>query len=329
MISKNINIILFLLLSLFGFSASGQGIVVLKSSNAKPYNLALEGFKSVNNLNISEFVLSEIEGNDKDLIKQIESFSPDAVFAIGTAALIFANDKIKDIPIVYSMVYSPEKHITRNRNITGIDLFTPIEFQACKLKLLFPDKKRIGVMFNPVITGDMVNMSKKIFNKYGIVLISQNVNNPKYVPKVLRKLTEKIDLLWLLPDSTVLNKESFEYISLYCLQKGIPVVSHSVSLVKLGCIAAFSADYYGIGKQSAEIVKNIVVNNKEYPQVIELTNMKLFISKVLAKEYNVEFLKADIVDVDEKVFIYDFKTSKNINSNNIHHWNFVQNSKIQ
>lgn len=65
MIQKKTNIVLFLLLSLFGFSVYGQDIMVLKSSNSKPYNLALEGFKSVNKLNISEFVLSESEENGK------------------------------------------------------------------------------------------------------------------------------------------------------------------------------------------------------------------------------------------------------------------------
>jgi len=304
--------IVFFLLFIDCVCADGYDVVILKSRDARPYNRVTEGFQSVGNGNVSALTLSDKTGNDLEIKKRLKSLSPDIVFAIGTNALIFANDETDNIPIVYCLVLKPEQYVTKERDMTGIAFMASVKFQAQKLKLINPDIKRIGVMYDPGNSSSLIKESKLIFKESGIDLIAKKVYSTKAVPAVLRSLEGKVDMLWLIPDGTVMTEESFAYMVSYSLQKNFPILTHAESFVRAGCLISFSVDYLGVGKQAAEIVEKMVENDTKFPLLVDAVKLKMTINKILAREFNIKLNNSNFVESDEKVYIYDFMLNENM-----------------
>lgn len=231
---------------------------------------------------------------------------------IGTNALIFANDETDNIPIVYCLVLKPEQYVTKERNMTGIAFMASVKFQAQKLKLINPDIKRIGVMYDPGNSSSLIKESKLIFKESGIDLIAKKVYSTKAVPAVLRSLEGKVDMLWLIPDGTVLTEESFAYMVSYSLQKNFPILTHAESFVRTGCLISFSVDYFGVGKQAAEIVEKMVENDTKFPLLIDAVKLEMTINKILARKFNIKLNSSNFEETDKKVYIYDFMLNWNM-----------------
>jgi len=101
-------------------SSEALEVAVVKGSDIKPYNEALEGFKTSCGCNTTEFIISEME--NEGIMERVLESSPDAVLAIGMDALIQVQG-IKDIPVIYTMVpYSPFLDLTR-KNVSGVIMF--------------------------------------------------------------------------------------------------------------------------------------------------------------------------------------------------------------
>lgn len=303
------NILLFLLFTLYGFSANGYEALVLKSNETKPYEIAIKGFKTVSNGKIYELDLSQTSDNQEILKDKIEKLSPNIVITIGAKALSFANNNINNIPILYCMVLTPEKVITNNKNIIGIDLMTPFKAQAKKLKSLFPNIKNVGVMYNPNNTGTTIKEAKKIFKDYGIDLVTKKIYTEKAVPKTLRSFKNNIDLLWLFPDVKVISKKSFQHIILYNLRNNIPIFSYAETLVRSGCLLSFSSNYFNIGQQAGTMANNIIEQNMVYPKTSQPDHMDLVLNKILAQKFNVKLDENHLKNSDEKVFFYNFEVN--------------------
>jgi putative ABC transport system substrate-binding protein len=78
------------------------------------------------------------------------------------------------------------------------------------------------------------------------------------VSEALENLIDRIDALWLLPDSTVVTKESFGLIKSATLENNIPLLCTSDIFVKAGALAAVFSDYGHTGRQAAQLAKEIL-----------------------------------------------------------------------
>lgn len=299
-----LNTFLFFILSLPAIKAQGFNVVALKSGSIEPYNLALEGFKSESEADVVEYDLPSGAEDKKKILDAVRSKPPELILAIGIEALLLVKNEIYDIPIVYCMVMDPEKYsiLHAKNNITGIVLRTSAMDQIVKLKTIMPNLQRLGVMYNPENTGHQIDEAKKTAEALGIDLIAKEIRSEKDVPDTLRRLIGKIDALWLIADSTVVNRDSFKFIILFTLENRCPIAAYSEAFVKAGAIMALSPDYFSIGQQAARLADNIV-NKKGKPstQLIMPDIAKLSVNLKTAGLCGVN-IPEDIIDSAEEVF---------------------------
>src|SRR4030042_2993088 len=163
---KNI-IFIFLLLALILPSRSAdaeQKIVAVQGMRIKPYEEALRGFQSVCNAAIQEIVISEQE--ESEIVKKIQRIKPDLILAVGIEALSKVK-KIKEIPIVYLMVLNPPNPISKQDNITGVNMNIPPEKQLGLFQQVLFKVKRIGLLYDPSKTGYLVEKALYSSEKLG------------------------------------------------------------------------------------------------------------------------------------------------------------------
>ena len=288
---------------LFLFSSSGFAfeIVILKSKDIAPYNKVVEEFRGASKANITDYVVTNSLKKNKRLVNKIKSTTPDLIFTVGLKAVLLVKGEIGNIPIVFSMVMHPEKHgLVNAKNITGITLDVPIKEQIQKLKTAIPHIKELGVVYNEANSSSIVNEAKEATEKLGINLIHKKVISAKSVPKAIRSLLKNIDCLWLTADSTVVTKESFEFLLLSSFENNVPIMAYSEGFVKAGALLSLSPDYCKSGIQAAHIAADVLGGNS-LPGVQRCDSTIFAINLKTAKKMGIK-IPVEVINSAERVF---------------------------
>ncbi|MGH7858947.1 MAG: ABC transporter substrate binding protein, partial [Candidatus Binatia bacterium] len=66
------------------------------------------------------------------------------------------------------------------------------------------------------------------------------------------------DVLWLVPDSTVVTRESFELLALHAAEAGIPIVAFAEAFVRQGALLAFYPDPSAVGRQCGSLAMQVL-----------------------------------------------------------------------
>ncbi len=268
-----------LMLCLFGLPlpAAAHEVIVIKDTDIKPYRDAIQGFKTACGCTMKELGLS-----DNDVLAIVEAERPSAIFAVGTKAFKKART-IQDVPIIYTMVIPSETAVLSADNVSGVSMdIAPATYFAA-MAPLFPSAKRIGVLFDPEHTGPFVEEASAVARNRGMTLIIKPVGNPQQVPAALNELRDKVDILWMLPDSTLVNSETIEYLMLFSFQNKLPVFSFAKKYVERGAVAALTIDPYDMGVQAGEQVRHLTGGERAPSRAYARTPHLIVNTKVAAK----------------------------------------------
>lgn len=237
--------------------AGVQAIAVIKSRDLGPFNEALAGFVAACADQITEYNLEGSERRKKDVIKSVLSGKPRFIVAIGSLAARVAKEEVRDVPVIFFMVTNPRKYGLEGENIAGISLEIPVERQFVLYKSLVPTIRTIGVIYDPTKTGVMIAEAGVAAKKLGLTLVASPVRSEKEVPAAMRSMLGRIDMLWMVPDDTVVTPESFKFLSLTVFENNLPFMVVSEIFVEVGALASLSPDYADIGRQGCQLVSEI------------------------------------------------------------------------
>ena len=236
--------------------------VVIKSQNLSAYNEVMEGFKGEciqNNITIKS--IYDLKGKMKighKIVRKIRKEKPDIVLTIGVLATTIAKEELKDIPMVFCMVINHERFQLTGPNITGITTEIAIEEQFKGYQTILDSLQDLGVIYDPSKTGNIIESAETKVKDTGINLVKYEIKSSKMVSEALENVIGRIDALWLLPDSTVVTKKSFGLIKSTTLENKIPLLCTSDVFVKAGALAAVFSDYKYVGRQAAQLAKEIL-----------------------------------------------------------------------
>jgi len=220
----------------------------------RPYEEAIEGFRSVCNARMNRLVLRELQG--RDVVDKINEIRPEMVLAIGIDALLRVK-MVKEIPVVYLMVLNPRSALDCD-NITGVCMDIPQKEQLTSVCRILPNVKKIGLLYDPVRTGLFAERAQHAATEIGIKLIANRIDRPMDVPLTVNGMKGKIDLFWMLPDLTVITPETVEFLLLFSLENEIPVLAFSEKYVELGALMSIGIDAFDIGRQAGEMAQEIL-----------------------------------------------------------------------
>ncbi|MCP5004418.1 MAG: hypothetical protein GY941_10860, partial [Planctomycetes bacterium] len=198
------------------YAFSGDTAIIIKSQDLSAYNSVVNGFKSeCLNSNITILSVYNMNGKMKTgrkMVRKIKKENPDIVLTIGVLATTIAKEEIDDIPILFCMVINHERYHLVKQNITGISNEIAIESQVTGYQTLVEPLKNVGVIFDPSNTGNIIENAERQMKGLGIQLVKSEIKSSRMVGKALKDLIGKIDALWILPDRTVVTKDSFNLI---------------------------------------------------------------------------------------------------------------------
>jgi putative ABC transport system substrate-binding protein len=274
------------------FSAETQKIVVVKSADLKPYQDVLRGLRDGCGCDVQEVKFK----NEEDKGRILESH-PGAIVAIGTAAFkkVMA---ISDLPVVYTMVMPSATTPPLRSNISGVSMDISPETYLTTMKALFPKSKKIGLIYDPRNTAAFVGNAMKAANATEMELVTKQVNDPSQIPAVLKELQRKIDVFWLIPDPTVVTKESVDYLFRFSFQNNVPIFTFSKKYVEQGAVASLDIDPYDMGEQVASIINRVLAGHSTGSSVYARKSY-LIINKKIARKLGLTIREGALSKVDK------------------------------
>ena len=240
--------------------ADAVEIAILKSSDLKAYNEAVEGFKTAapGTAIYTEYDLRGDLERGKHLTRKIRSSDSSLVVAVGLKAALAAKAEIVNIPILYMMILDPLKHHLNADNMTGVLLEIPTDRQLKIMRTFLPTLRRIGIIYDRDKTAPKLKEAESRSPAYEFQLRGYPVENEKEVPQQLRSLLSESEALWLIPDSTVLTDESIRFILESALAKQVPIIGFSPEFTRLGALLSMSIDYGEVGREAGLLAKRIL-----------------------------------------------------------------------
>jgi putative ABC transport system substrate-binding protein len=260
-VKKYLVIIFLFIFSAMPAFAEGE-ILVIQSVKIAPYEEALNGFISAQDQKIKQVVLTETQSFD--IRDEIERTQPPLILAIGRDALMNVKD-IRDIPVIYIMVLSPNQILDNSQNFYGINMNVHPEKQLEAFIGAIPKLKNIGLIYNPDNTGELAEEAARAAEKKEVSLVIKKAEKAGDVVNALKGMAESINAFWMFPDVTLLTPESMELLLITSIEKEIPLLTFSTKYLEMGAILSVAVDPYDMGIQAGELAQKILAgdNHKE------------------------------------------------------------------
>ena len=277
-------------------------IAALLSDDTEAYKTVLSEFKrSLAKERITEFNMKGDLEIGRKIIAQIKALNPSILLTIGAKASEIAAKQAGDIPMIYCMVFNPFELGLRNDNQTGVLMVSSPDSQFAAFKSIMPALKRLGVVYNPQKTLPLIEAAKSVLARSDLEIIERHVSSSGEIAQNLKEIIPQVNALWLIPDTTVVSRDTFVYILQRTVDQKVPIFAFSEGLVKSGALASFSPDYSEIGKESARLAEKILngASPKSLPPVYPKGD--LYLNLNTAQTLGVK-ISPDIIRKAQKIY---------------------------
>lgn len=252
-------ILAFLLLSVF-FSPlyaeeNNADITVIVSSQIRPYVMALEGLRSNSRQPLTIYYLN----SNPELIRHhLSQKYNDLLISIGPEASILVWSTLNPADKKIALMVLDSQKLLADSEPCGVDLRIPIKDQIYLIKKRLGERRKIGILYNPVENREWIEQAQKEGTDLGISVIPLPVHKRHEITKVLSSAYQNIDTLLFIPDSTVISMALLSHLVKDALLHGIAVVGYNHFFIEIGAVMAFNIDYKKVGIIGAEMAKDIM-----------------------------------------------------------------------
>ncbi|MCU7923322.1 MAG: hypothetical protein KZQ88_11585 [Candidatus Thiodiazotropha sp. (ex Dulcina madagascariensis)] len=253
-------------LSLSPHSSFAFEINVLKSKDAKPFDLFLSGFmETVPDAKIHVANMKDDITKGVEILEAFQGENPQMILALGAKAAWITRE-VSGIPVIFAMVSGPEKY--KLDDMAGVTFDIPSETYLKQAKQVMPYLQKVGIIHSDDKHIEEVRHSAK---KMELVVLAEKISSLKEIQAATDKLLPEVDALWMLSDPVIMSSPRAvkELIILRALRMGVPVIGFNKWLVKNGgALFCLYSDYDDIGRQTGRLVHKIN-RNSSHSHVIE------------------------------------------------------------
>ncbi len=198
------------------------------------------------------------------IIEMIQNKKPDLIFVTSTPTLQAVAKKVKDIPVVFTVVADPvdagvgTSFTEHQSNITGISTLGDYEGMVKWLKSLKPDVKKIGTIFSPGESNSVKN--KNDLTKYATVAGLEVLTSPvtsatEITDATLSLLSQGTEVVCQVIDN--LTSASITSIIKVCRDKNVPFFGFVSDQSDMGAVLVVSRDYHQAGVDAVMLAKRV------------------------------------------------------------------------
>ncbi|WP_131667459.1 ABC transporter substrate-binding protein [Psychrobacter pygoscelis] len=226
--------------------------------------LAEEGFKEGENLNINFQSAQGNTGTAGQIAKQFVADNPDVIVAIATPSAQSVAAATSTIPLVFSAVTDPveAKLVSKldgsGSNVTGASDALPYEPQIDLMKQIIPNLKDVGYVYSPGEVNSTIvlkNLQDKL-GPLGIKVHASPAQRSNDIAMSARSIADKVDMIYTSTDNNVVS--AYESLYQVARESKVPLIASDTDSVARGAVAALGVNYYDLGRETGKIVGRIL-----------------------------------------------------------------------
>ena len=216
------------------------------------------------------------------IVKKFAEQKPDMILALGTSAAVPLSREIKDIPIVFSMVYDPVEAGIANtwqssgNNTTGCSPLIPMQKLMDVLKKLAP-VKNLAVLYTPGEKNSEAQLRdlQEIQAGYQIKVMPVRLTKKEDVSQLLPALFLSSDALYI-TGSNLVNSQIQTIVDMATRAKVI-TITHLEDLIQKGILLGMITDSHELGRMTGEKALKILAgtNPSDIPIATGTKNLTL------------------------------------------------------
>ena len=260
----------------------------IETKNGVMEQLRKEGFREP----AVKLTIENAGGNKAKLAEIVQKFATakmDLIISIGTTATIPVTREIKDVPVVFSMVYDPvEVNIAKTwkssgNNTTGASSRVPMSKLVDTLKRFTP-VKRLAVLYTPAEENSVVQLKELIGaqSEFQLEIVPVPLTNSEEVALILPEVIRTVDAIYL-SGSSVVGKTIAMIVDLATKAK-VVTITHLDDLVSEGVLLGVCANPHAVGRLAARKAVKVLKGAKPSSIPIEtLKHLDLIINIKTAK----------------------------------------------
>ena len=233
------------------------------------------------------------------IVAAIAEEKPDVVVPFTTPALQATLRRIKNVPIVFSLIASGvaagagksnDDHLP---NVTGAQITCDWARMLEVAKAAIPNLKRVGTVFAPSEVNSVYHRNEwqHVLNAAGIELISVAADRPTELPEAAEGLATKgIQAILQISDNS--SSTGFAAIVKSADRANIPVFAFSPGAMRAGATISVSRDFEDVGRECARLVDKVL--HGQSPASIPFTDPKettLLINPIRMARYGITLPK--------------------------------------
>lgn len=291
---KKLLTILLATICLFALCACNSGsnmgsnpikVGVVQTTQHPALDAATQGFVDASKENgITNVDVQNASGESANCSTIVGNFVADGVdliMANATPALQAASAATDTIPVLGTSitVYDVVLGGSVPKNVSGTTDLAPLDEQASMIKELFPDAKKVGILFCSAEPNSQYQVDKisKFLNEDGIETVNYVFNDSNDITAVTEKaVNDKVDVIYIPTDNTAASNT--QAIANVVLPAGIPVFTGEEGPCA-GCgVATLTISYYDIGFKTGEMAADILLNGADI-STMEIESAPQFVKK--------------------------------------------------
>jgi len=240
-------------IGVFMFSEETRYVEATKAFKAR---LAEAGFGE----NKVTYFVENAEGNKAraaEIVKKFAAQKLDLILSLGTSATVPLSREIKDVPIVFSVVYDPVDAGIANswkssgNNTTGSSPLVPMTKLMDTLKQFAP-VKRLAVLYTPGEKNSETQLRElqKIQDAYQLKVLPVRLTKKEEIDQLLPEVLRSSEAIYI-TGSNLVNSQILTIVDMSARAKVI-TITHLEDLIVKGVLLGVIADSYAVGRLAGD-----------------------------------------------------------------------------
>jgi len=262
-----------------------------------------------------EYVFQSAQGNMNTAVaiaKQFGEMGLDIIVPITTPSAQACANAIKDKPIIFVAVTDPVgasliPSLGKNEGmIAGISDMTPVTSQLKLAKMIIPNAKKIGIIYNPGETNSVVqrNLAKKACEVLDMQLIEITGTTTPEILSAFNSVISELDAVYIGTDNTTAS--CIDAVGNIAINNKVPVISGDIDIARGGGTIGFGFNYYLTGREGGKLVYDVIKGtrpNEIESRLVDKDSLNLYVNLDRAAQMGIEIpdalvLKATFVVKD-------------------------------
>jgi putative ABC transport system substrate-binding protein len=229
-----------------------------------------------------KFTMENARGSKAKLAEVARKFAAakmDLIITIGTPATVMVSGEVKDVPIVFSMLYDPveigvaQDWKSSGNNTTGVSPRVPVAKIMDAMREVVPIR-RLAVLYTPGEKHTEIQLKElqKIQVHYKIRVIPVILDNSEEIAETVSIVAPTVDAMYL-TGSSIINASIPKIVEIATRAK-VVTVTHIEEFVSKGVLLGICVNPYRVGRLAGE--KAVKILRGARPSDIPIETLKTF-----------------------------------------------------